>query len=105
MPQILEGQWEDILAHSAAQLTGRRVKISIEPEIEPEEETDALAEAIARLNNRTHEEIMADRARVLAASPPPRPLPEGKTLEDVISGKWPGNETDDEIAAALRELS
>lgn len=73
--------------------------------LEPEKEMDALAEAIARLNNRTHEEIMAARARVLAASPPPLPLPEGKTMNDVILGQWPGDETDEEVNAALRELS
>ena len=32
-------------------------------------------------------------------------LPEGKTLEDVVVGMWPGDETDEEIFAALERLS
>jgi hypothetical protein len=31
-PQVLEGQWEEILARNDAQLAGRKVKITIEPD-------------------------------------------------------------------------
>jgi len=31
-PQVLEGQWEEILARNSAQLAGRRVKVYIEPD-------------------------------------------------------------------------
>ena len=29
-PQILEGKWEEILAHNSAQLMGRRVRVYVE---------------------------------------------------------------------------
>jgi len=70
-----------------------------------DEKVDQLELAIRRLRNRTEEEILATRARILAASPPPRPLPEGKTFNDVIEGTWPGDETDEEIDAILEDLS
>jgi hypothetical protein len=69
------------------------------------ESNPALMEAIARMSNRTEEEVLADRARIMAKSRKPRPLPEGKTLDDVVRGKWPGDETDEEILKALEELS
>jgi hypothetical protein len=69
------------------------------------ERGNALDQAIARMRNRTPEEIAAMRERVLAVTPPPRPLPPGKTLEEVIVGRWPGDETDEQIEAALDELS
>ena len=65
----------------------------------------ALEEAIRKMTSRTHEEMLASRARILAKSRPPRPLPPGKTLEDVVAGTWPGDETDEEIFRALEELS
>ena len=99
--ETVEGIWEEIVSHRAAQLAGRRVKITIEPE---EGSADySLDAAIAKLNNRTDAEIETARNRVLAASKKPLPLPEGKTLADVIMGQWPGNETDAEINEALRE--
>ena len=66
---------------------------------------DAIKLAVERLINRTPEEVLADRERILAKTPPPRPLPEGKTLNDVVEGTWPGDETDEEINKALEELS
>ena len=36
---------------------------------------------------------------------PARPLPPGKTLDDVVRGSWPGDESDEEINRALEELS
>ena len=66
---------------------------------------DALQKAMAKLLNRTPEEIEATRTRLLAASRPPRPLPAGKTFVDVVCGQWPGDETDEEVFEALRELS
>ena len=62
-------------------------------------------EFFMRLKNRTPEELEADRARILSRSPVPRPLPPGMTLADVIRGKWPGDETDEEIEEALRRMS
>jgi hypothetical protein len=69
------------------------------------EKVDQLELAIRRFQNRTEAEMLADRAAILAASPVPRPLPEGKTFNDVIEGTWPGDETDEEITAMLEDLS
>jgi hypothetical protein len=54
--------------------------------------------------NRTPEQIAADRARILAGSPEPRPLPPGKTLEDVIVGALRDDDSEEEILAALEEI-
>lgn len=64
---------------------------------------DALARA--KLLSRTPEEIEQTRQRFFQEMETPRPLPEGKTLFDVICGKWPGDETDEEVFEALRKLS
>ena len=69
------------------------------------EDPDALDRAIAKITNRTPEQIIAARERAMAASHPPRPLPPGKTFAEVVAGQWPGNETDEEVQAAFDELS
>jgi hypothetical protein len=69
------------------------------------EDPEALTRAIAAIINRTPEEIEAARGRLFAQSRPPRPLPEGKNLLDMICGQWPGDETDEEVFEALRKLS
>jgi hypothetical protein len=76
---------------------------TIAPEEDEDTDPDALAKAIAKLLNQTPEEVEQARVRVLAASRPPRPLPEGKTLGDVL--QWPGDETDEQVFEALRKLS
>jgi len=63
-----------------------------------------LEERIQAMLNRTPEQIAADRARILAGSPEPRPLPPGKTLEDVIVGALPDDDSEEEILAALEEI-
>ena len=69
-------------------------------------EPGAYEIAMAQLTNRTPEQIFAAQCRALAQLPPPRRIPpSGKTLADMVSGKWPGTETDEEIIAALKELS
>jgi hypothetical protein len=65
----------------------------------------ALDRAIERMKNRTPEEIESAQTQAIREYKPERPLPEGKTIFDVICGKWPGDETDEEIAEALRKLS
>jgi predicted DNA-binding antitoxin AbrB/MazE fold protein len=87
---------------------GDKVQISLLNVIRavPEEEdSGALERAVARMTSRTAEEIEATRARLFAEMELPTPLPPGKTLEDVISGKWPGDETDEEVRLALEKLS
>jgi hypothetical protein len=68
----------------------------------PETELD---KAVHRMMLRTPEEKAPLQNAILAASRPARALPEGKTLEDVVVGKWPSNETDAEIRQALADLS
>jgi hypothetical protein len=70
-----------------------------------EQPGSSLEEDIWRMTHRTPEEILETRRRILASNPPPRELPEGKTLADVVVGKWPGDETDEEINALLDALS
>lgn len=41
-------------------------------------------EALAQVISRTPEDIAEARARVLQASPAPREIPKGKTLEDMV---------------------
>ena len=66
---------------------------------------DALERAIAQMMSRTPEEVEETRARLFQEMEPPRPLPPGKTLADILSGQWPGDETDEEVLAALAKLS
>ncbi len=67
--------------------------------------TDPAEEALRAFLNRTPEQIAAAREAVMRTAIRGRPLPEGKTLEDVVVGMWPGDETDEEIFAALERLS
>jgi hypothetical protein len=69
------------------------------------EEPSALDKAIAAIKNRTPEEKAAASERAVRTYKPRRELPPGKTLEDMVAGKWPGDETDDQIREALEKLS
>ncbi len=60
---------------------------------------------VPRLRNRTVEQVERDAAALVSRDHKPHPLPPGKTVWDMIVGQWPGDETDEEIAAALAELS
>lgn len=99
--QVIEGTGEELIP-----LLNRRPKERFRLITLPSEsEYQTYEEALAKATTRTPEDIAAARDRLLQASPPPRELPEGKTLEDVILGQWPGDETDEEIWAALEKLS
>jgi predicted DNA-binding antitoxin AbrB/MazE fold protein len=74
-------------------------------ETNPPEVNEALEREIRRLTSRTPDEIMAARERILYASPPARPLPEGKTHAEVVQALWPGDETDEQVREALEKLS
>jgi predicted DNA-binding antitoxin AbrB/MazE fold protein len=70
---------------------GDKVRISLHKIVNPsEDETNedpgSLDRAIAKMMNRTPEEIEATRARLFQQSRPPLEIPEGKTLEDMIYG-------------------
>jgi len=71
----------------------------------PSGEPDALTAAVNALIGRTPEQRLADRAEVMKTARLGRPLPEGKTLDDVLRGTWPGDETDEQIFEALETLS
>lgn len=64
-----------------------------------------LAQAKFKMSHRTKEQIAEAQARAMEKHPPMRAVPPGKTLSDIVSGKWPGDETDEQIEDALRELS
>ena len=48
---------------------------------------------------------MAARERILAASPPARVPPPGKTIADMVEGALKTDESDAEILAALARMS
>lgn len=75
---IFEGDIVSIILHNITRAT---------PAEEEQEDPEALDRAIAKMMNRTPEEIEAARAQLFQASRPPCEIPEGKTLEDMISGK------------------
>lgn len=76
-----------------------------EREAESDGSPDAVKRAVARLQSRTPEQMLADRQRILGLTPEPRPLPPGKTLFDVVEGSWPGDETEEQVRASLEKLS
>jgi hypothetical protein len=64
-----------------------------------------LQQEIAWLADRGEEEVGETRRRLFGLTPPPAPLPEGKTLFDVVEGHWPGDETSEQIQTDLERLS
>jgi hypothetical protein len=75
-------------------------------ELSPEELlTLPMAEYISYMKNRTPEQIAATRERLRVGTTPPRPLPPGKTLEDVIVGQVDFGVSDEELARILKEVS
>ena len=77
----------------------------VQDETRSTEPNAALQEALDRIANRTPEQKLADRERLMKTARKGRPLPEGKTIHDVLVGQWPGDETDEQILKALDELS
>jgi DNA/RNA-binding domain of Phe-tRNA-synthetase-like protein len=67
--------------------------------------TDAYEVALKRWTNRTPEQKRIDREELVKRARKGRPLPEGKTIHDVLVGQWPGDETDEQIRRALEDLS
>jgi hypothetical protein len=83
----------------------QKYQMTLTSEETAEGDTETLETAIAKMTSRTPEEIAAARERLLAASPQPRELPMGQTIFDAVMGKWPGDETDEQIFEALERLS
>jgi hypothetical protein len=104
LPAVFEGTRDEI-ATFLSHLPPQRYHIEISDVDGPGPERDYLAEALQRARERTPEQLQADRADVLAGVRKGTPLPPGKTLDDMVRGKWPGDETDEQIRSALEELS
>jgi hypothetical protein len=77
----------------------------VEKEARGDAAADMLGQGLEWLAGRGSEEVRAARDRILHGSPPPRDVPAGKTVLDVLEGNWPGAETDAEIRAALDRIS
>ena len=67
--------------------------------------SDLLGQGLEWLTRRSPEDVRAARERILGASPAAREIPAGKTVLDMVEGKWPGTETDAEIQDALARIS
>ncbi|MBO0698864.1 MAG: hypothetical protein J2P46_10750 [Zavarzinella sp.] len=103
-PSVFEGTRDEI-ADFVNGLPPRRYHVEISDLGEPPPERNYLADALRKAVERTPEQMLADRADVLAGSRKAKPLPPGKTLRDVVVGQWPGDETDEQIRAALWAIS
>ncbi len=53
-----------------------------------------LGRALDVMTHRSPEQIAKAQARAMRDYQPKRTVPAGKTLSDVVSAQWPGNETD-----------
>ena len=82
-----------------------QVQIVVLNENDAKPEATLLERAIYQMTHRTTEQIAQAQADAMKAYPPARTVPSGKTLADVVSGKWPGEENDAQIREALEELS
>ena len=103
--QVYEGTPNQLAKQLRTLPVKQKYRMTLLPE-EPDGEAMASLEAeVARMNSRTPEEVAAVRERLLAVTPPPRELPDGKNIFDVVMGKWPGDETDEQISTALEKLS
>lgn len=72
---------------------------------EPDGDPLALERAMELYRRRTPEEIAKNREQILAASTPVLHPPTGKTITEMVVGKWPGKESDAEISTLLEQLS
>ena len=99
--QIIEGTGEELIRLLNQQPQDRFRLV----QLPTDQEFHSFEKAFAQASMTTSEEVAGARDRLILASPPPRELPEGKTIEDVVMGKWPGDETDGQIFEALRKLS
>lgn len=93
--------------HNLGIQPGDSVMVRVEPTNGTDRQTPStlLAQARFKMAHRTKEQIAEAQARAMDLYRPIRTVPPGKTLADIVSGKWPGDETDEQIEIALRELS
>ena len=102
--QIYEGTPNQLAEQLGMLPVSQKYRMTLMPEESLEEGMASLEAAIARMTSRTPEEIALVRERLLAITPPPTELPDGKTIFDVVMGTWPGDETDAQVAAFLEKL-
>ncbi|MCX6365756.1 MAG: hypothetical protein NTX57_03495 [Armatimonadetes bacterium] len=88
-----------------AAMVGLGLDVYVAQLVERSSEGSPLDRALRTLMERTPDERTALRTAILAASRPAKPLLEGKTLEELVVGTWPGDESDAVVDAALKELS
>ncbi len=90
---------------------GDMLQVHIETAQTPEaqsvgkQEPTPLERAVYEMVHRTPEQLAQAQQRAMELYPPRRTPPLGKTLADMVSGKWPGDETEEQIQQALAELS
>ena len=100
---VVEGTREEVV-ESIRKLPDVRLHVEIQQIKAGENQKTFQEQEIERITNRSPEELRANWEYIVSVSPPPRPLPPGKTLDDMVMGQWPGDETDEEILAALEDL-
>jgi hypothetical protein len=103
--QVYQGTPDQLAEQLRSLPDTQNYRMTLIPEEATEEDILSLEAAITRMIHRTPQEVAAVRERLLGVTPPPRELPEDMTIFDVVMGKWPGDETDDQIATALEKLS
>ena len=69
-----------------------------------DDDHEALKNATERITHRTPEEREAVRQELLKSIPTPLPIPEGKTVFDMLV-RVRGEETEEQVYAALERLS
>lgn len=84
---------------------GDEVRVSVEAANGRGASRSQLSRARSAMAHRSPEQVAEAQRRAMDLYRPLRSVPPGKTLADVVSSQWPGSETDEEIEAALRELS
>lgn len=67
--------------------------------------SELLRQGLEWLTCRSLEDIRSARERILGAAPPALEIPAGKTVLDMVEGKWPGTETDAQVQDALARTS
>jgi hypothetical protein len=84
----------------------QRARHAVTRRIRPNpDQEDLLQAAVERMTSRTPEQIAEAQARAARFIRPGRPLAPGQTIFDAVCGKWPGDESDQEVTEALRKLS
>lgn len=85
-------------------VSGQDVMDTLKSDRADDDDPDALTKAILGFTNRTPEERAAIREELMKVIPAPLPIPEGKTIFDMIPCIR-GNETEAQVFEALERLS